>query len=160
MACRAAACNLLSRPPQILNQNDLQRYQDHPKLPDGERLNFLMGVDLGNEDIGVETAVGMRDKRPSRAEDAWITRDRGWQPRRHPLQAKERRRNRGTFTRSMRRAKTAAAPSALATTHNGKGAIAIPATARTQAIEVSATDEATSHELGREDQMRRRSRLL
>ena len=53
-----------------------------------------------------------------------------------------------------------APPSAPATTQKGRGAIAIPATARTQAIDMSTTEEAMRHELGRDDQTRRLSRLL
>ena len=72
----AAACELLRKPPQILDQDDLQRYRDRPKLTDREGLNFLIRVDVGNEDIGIETAVGVGDKRPCHAEDAGITRER------------------------------------------------------------------------------------
>src|SRR5271157_3155769 len=72
----AAAGELLRKPPQILNQDDLQRYRDRPKLTDREGLNFLIRVDVRNEDIGIETAVGMGNKRPRHAEDAGITRER------------------------------------------------------------------------------------
>ena len=71
-----AACDLLRKPPQILNQDDLQRYRDRPKLTDREGLNFLIRVDVGNQDIGIEAAVGVGDKRPRHAEDAGITRER------------------------------------------------------------------------------------
>ena len=60
----------------------------------------------------------------------------------------------------MRNAKTVAAPRTLAIAQSGMGAMAMPKVARMQAIDVSATEEATSHMLGRDDQMRRRSRLL
>src|SRR5208283_3670039 len=76
MARNAAARELLRKPPQILNQDDLQRYRDCPKLTDREGLNFLIRVDVGNEDIGIETAVGVRNKRPRHAEDAGITHER------------------------------------------------------------------------------------
>ncbi len=72
----AAARNLLRKPPQIFNQDDLQRYRDRPKLADREGLNFLIRVDVGHEDIGIETAVGVGDKRPRHAEDAGVTRER------------------------------------------------------------------------------------
>ncbi len=64
------------------------------------------------------------------------------------------------FHKVHQKSEMAAPPSAPATTQKGRGAIAISATARTQAIEVSTTKEAMSHELGRDDQMRRLSRLL
>src|SRR5271165_2916824 len=76
MARNAAARELLRKPPQILNQDDLQRYRDRPKLADREGLNFLICVDVGNEDIGIETAVGVGNKRPRHPEDAGITRER------------------------------------------------------------------------------------
>src|SRR5271165_5182895 len=76
MARNAAARELLRKPPQILNQDDLQRYRDRPKLTDREGLNFLIRVDVGNEDIGIETAVGVGNKRPRHAEDAGITSER------------------------------------------------------------------------------------
>src|ERR1700691_350471 len=72
----AAVCDLLRKPPQILNQDDLQRYRDGPKLADREGLNVLIRVDVGNEDLGIEAAVGVRDERPRQAEDAGITRER------------------------------------------------------------------------------------
>ena len=72
----AAAGELLRKPPQILDQDDLQRDRDRPKLADRERLNCLIRVDVGNEDIGIKTAVGVGDKRPRHAEDAGIARER------------------------------------------------------------------------------------
>src|SRR5271165_6389716 len=72
----AAAGELLRKPPQILNQDDLQRYRDRPKLTDREGLNVLIRVDVANEDIGIETAVGVGNKRPRHPEDARITRER------------------------------------------------------------------------------------
>ena len=79
----AAFCDLLRKPPQILNQDDLQRYRDRPKLAYREGLNVLIRVDIGNEDLGIEATVGMRDERPRQAEDARITsegaRDEFWE---------------------------------------------------------------------------------
>ena len=48
-------------------------------------------------------------------------------------------------------AKTAAAASVPATTHTGNGVIAMPLTAKVEAIRRSATDEMRSQMLGRED---------
>ena len=62
-----------------------------------------------------------------------------------------RRRKTGTFTKSRTMAKTAAAASVPATTHTGKGVIAMPLTAKVEAIRRSATDEMRSQMLGRED---------
>jgi len=67
-----------------------------------------------------------------------------------------RRRNTGTFTKSRRIAKIAAAASVPATTRAGKGVIAMPATAKVEAIRRSATDERRSQMLGREDHRWRR----
>jgi len=44
--------------------------------------------------------------------------------------------------------------------HGGSGDIATPAQANPQANEVSINEEPTSQMLGRDDQMRRRSRLV
>src|SRR5271167_1297543 len=79
----APACELLRKPPQILNQDDLQRYRDRPKLADREGLNVLIRVDVGNQDVGIKTAVGVRDERPRHAEHAGVaserTRDELWE---------------------------------------------------------------------------------
>ena len=48
----------------------------------------------------------------------------------------------------------------LATTRTDKGDIAIPQMAKVVAIKMSATDDAASQTLGRDDHNRRRSRLL
>ena len=72
----AAACDLLREPPQILNQDDLQGNRDGPKLANREGLNLLIGVDVGNENLGVKAAVGVSDEGPRQAEDAGITRER------------------------------------------------------------------------------------
>ena len=76
MASVATRCNLTRKPPQIFDQDDLQRYRYGPKLPDREGLNLLIRLDVGNQDFGVEAAVGVRDERPRHAEDAGITRER------------------------------------------------------------------------------------
>ena len=60
----------------------------------------------------------------------------------------------------MTKAKAAAATSVPTTAMSGKGAMAIPATASVAAMRMSRSDDAASHRLGREDQIRRRSRLL
>src|SRR5271165_4562649 len=83
VARSAAARELLRKPPQILNQDDLQRYRDRPKLADREGLNVLIRVDVGNQDVGIKTAVGVRDERPRHAEHAGVaserTRDELWE---------------------------------------------------------------------------------
>ena len=66
----------MREPPQIFDQNDLQRYRDGPELPDREGLNLLIRVDVGNQDLGIKAAVGVSDKGPSHAEDAGITSER------------------------------------------------------------------------------------
>ena len=76
MASGAAACDLLRKPPQIFDQDDLQRYRYGPKFPDREGLNLLIRVDVGNQNFGLKAAVGVRDKRPRHAEDAGITSER------------------------------------------------------------------------------------
>ena len=67
---------MLREPPQIFDQDDLQRYRYGPKFADREGLNFLIRVDVGNQDFGIKAAVGVRDERPRHAEDAGITRER------------------------------------------------------------------------------------
>ena len=69
----AAACDLLREPPQILNQNDLQGNRDGPELANREGLNLLIGVDVGNKNLGVKAAVGVSNEGPRQAEDAGIT---------------------------------------------------------------------------------------
>ena len=76
VARSAASGDLLRKPPQVLDQDDLQRYRDRPKLSDREGLNFLIRLDVGNEDVGIETAVCVGDKRPRHSEDAGVTGER------------------------------------------------------------------------------------
>src|SRR5579863_9994052 len=68
----AAERNLSREPPQIFDQNNLQRYRDGPKLPDCEGLDLLIRVDVGSEDVGIKAAVGVSDEGPRHAEDAGI----------------------------------------------------------------------------------------
>jgi hypothetical protein len=63
-----------------------------------------------------------------------------------------RRRKTGVFTRSRMTAKAAAAASVPATTHAGRGVIAMPPTDKVEAIRISAIDERRSQTLGRVDQ--------
>ena len=71
-----------------------------------------------------------------------------------------RRLNTGTLAKSTMNAKTAAATSVPPTTNTGRGLMAIPQVASVEAISRSTTDDPTSHRLGREDPMRRRSRFV
>lgn len=66
----------------------------------------------------------------------------------------------GTFAKSKVKAKTVAAASIPPTAKKGRGAMAIPQVASVEAISTSTADDAMSHKLGREDHMRRRSRLV
>jgi len=66
----------------------------------------------------------------------------------------------GTFTKFMAMANAAAAANVPTTTMSGNGVIAVPVTASTAAIRRSTHHDAASRKLGREDQIRRRSRLL
>ena len=59
--------------PQILDERDAQRDRDRPQLADVERLHALIGIDETHEGLGIEPAVGVRDKGPRHAEDARIT---------------------------------------------------------------------------------------
>ena len=68
--------DLLREPSQIFDQHDLQRDRSRPKFADHQRLDRLIGVDEADEDVGVKTAVGVGDKRPSHAEHARVAGER------------------------------------------------------------------------------------
>ena len=76
MSRDAAARDLLRKPSQIFDQHDLQCDRRRPKFADHQRLDRLIGVDEADEDVGVEAAVGVGDKRPSHAEHARVAGER------------------------------------------------------------------------------------
>ncbi len=64
----------------------------------------------------------------------------------------------GIFTPSKINQKPIAAANSMAKTETGSGAIAIPRTAKIEIIRMSATEDATSHTVGRSPQRWRRAR--
>ncbi len=63
-------------PAQVFHQHDPQRDRDCPKLPDGQRLDTLIGAHEAVQHLDIEAAVGMRDESPGDAEDPRIARER------------------------------------------------------------------------------------
>ena len=77
LATRGAAhSDQLGEASQVLDQHDLQSDRGCPEFADGEGLNLLIGVDVGDEHLNVEATVGMRDIRPSHSEHARIAGER------------------------------------------------------------------------------------
>jgi hypothetical protein len=67
---------LLREAPEILYEYDLQRDRDRPKLADRERLNFLIGFDVCDQSIRIETTVSVGDERPGQAKHTGIPDER------------------------------------------------------------------------------------
>ncbi len=70
---RATLRDLLREASEILDQHDPQRDRHRPKLANGERLHLLIGPDVADQHLGVETAVRVGDEGPGHPEDAGIT---------------------------------------------------------------------------------------
>ena len=60
----AAPNNPLGQSAQVLYQDHAQRNGDRPQFTDGQRLYALIGIDKTAEHVGIEPAVGVRDKGP------------------------------------------------------------------------------------------------
>ena len=67
LAVSAAPHNSVGQPPQVFDKHNTQRNGQRPEFADGQRLHVLIGQNESPQKIGVEAAVGMRDKRPGNA---------------------------------------------------------------------------------------------
>jgi hypothetical protein len=76
LARRPAVDDLLGQPSQVLDQEDPEADGDGPQLPDGQRLDPLVGRDVAAETDGLEAAVGMGDVGPGQPVDPRIPRER------------------------------------------------------------------------------------
>ena len=72
----AAADDTCGGAAQILDEYDAKRDGDRPKLPDGQRLNALIGADEQAKRLGIEAAVAVGDVGPSQSEHAGIADER------------------------------------------------------------------------------------
>ena len=76
LARGAALCDLQRQAREIIDQHDPKRDRHRPKLADRERLHLLIGPDIADQHLGVETTVGMSDEGPGDAEDARVADER------------------------------------------------------------------------------------
>ena len=65
--------HLVGQATQVFDQHDAQGDGHCPQLADGQRLDLLIGDDKALQDVRVEVAVGVGDKRPGHAQYPWIT---------------------------------------------------------------------------------------
>ncbi len=70
-----AGDHAVRKPPEVLDQHDAQGDGHRPQLADGERPDLLIGADVAPQLLGVEPAVGVRNKGPGHREDLWQTRE-------------------------------------------------------------------------------------
>ena len=64
LACSPAADDARGSAAQVLDQHDAQRDGNRPKLPDGQRLNVLIGAYEKTQRVGIESAVAVGDVAP------------------------------------------------------------------------------------------------
>ncbi len=65
----------LRQPPQVLHQGDAEVDGDRPELPDGERLDALVGADESLQRLQLEPTVGMGHVGPGQPIDARVSRE-------------------------------------------------------------------------------------
>ena len=71
--CAASDGHLVGEAAEVLDQHDAQGDRYRPQFADGQRLDLLISDDKALQDVRVEVAVGVGDKRPGHAQYTWIT---------------------------------------------------------------------------------------
>ena len=71
----AGADDQLRQPAQVLHESHAEMDGDRPELPDGQRLDTLVGPDESLQRLQLEAAVGMGDVGPGQPIDARVSRE-------------------------------------------------------------------------------------